>query len=120
MNIIDRALRKFGYAKAMQPLAPWQVASAESQRWTVPDGRLAETQANLYRKLSWINIAVSRVASEVATCGFEVMELVDEKTVGIINHEFEELLRRPNPRDSRYELLFNLMAYYSLTGSSYW
>jgi len=109
--------------KASQKRPDWPdvaLRAADAERWTVPDYALANNQEGLYRKLSWVNIAVSFVARACAAQALNVKRYVAEDTEDIVNHPFEMLLRRPNPSMSRQALLYATHAYKLLTGNAYW
>jgi len=136
MGIWDGLAKRFGYvpqdpytlipravpAKAA-PLtdAPaFLRAEATAEAYSIPDRSLPEAQLELYQRLTWVQIAVSTVASIGATTAFNVLQLSGEDTSDIPNHPFELLLRRPNPLHSRAEFLEGTLAYYALTGNAYW
>lgn len=98
----------------------WQLDTARNTRFDIPDGTLYKTQASLYQRLSWLQIAVSAVARAAATDPLSVKKLVDEKTEAIVNHPFELLLKEPNPLQSRFEFLESTFSYLPLTGNAYW
>ncbi len=108
--------------KAAQPqYTEWLLRTAEAEKWNMPDPSVYANQATLYQKLSWVLQAVSFVASAGALTPFEVERVVaGGKNKGIFNHEFELLLQRPNPLDSRYEFLYATIAYWKLNGNAYW
>ncbi len=118
----DNVFGALGYAKAQPVEKPpgWLVATAQAEAYSVPDRQLPEAQLELYQRLSWVQIAVSKVAEVAATTAFGVKRLVGEDTEDISNHPFELLLRRPNPLMSRAELLEATLAYHALTGNAYW
>lgn len=120
MGIIDRLAARFGYRKADQVQADWLRVSAETEGDNIPDMGLARSQLELYQKLSWVQSAVSAVARTAATTAFGVSQLTGEKTDAVENHPFELLLRRPNPLQSRFELLESTVSYHRLTGNAYW
>lgn len=122
MNFFDRVAHRLGYVKTRQVEQPpsWLQAEGAAWQWSLPDGALPEHQADLYRRLSWVQIAVSLVAQVAATTPFCVKRLNGEKKEGIVNHPFEMLLNHPNPLDSRFELLFSTFAFEALTGNAYW
>jgi len=109
-------------AKAQPIAAPpaWLTATAGAEAYTIPDRSLPAAQLELYQRLTWVQIAVSKAAEVAATTPFNVMRLAGEDTQDIPNHPFELLLRRPNPLQSRAELLESTLAYYALTGNAYW
>lgn len=118
----DNVFGALGYAKA-QPVAKppgWLVATAQAEAYSVPGRELPEAQLELYQRLSWVQIAVSKVAEVAATTAFSVKKLTGEEAEDIPNHPFELLLRRPNPLMSRAELLEATLAYHALTGNAYW
>jgi len=136
MGLLDNLVRRFGYVPVdpytlipraipakMQPVADAPAflrAEATAESYSIPDRSLPEAQLELYQRLTWVQIAVSTVASIGATTPFNVLQLAGESTDDIPNHPFELLLRRPNPLMSRAELLEATIAYYALTGNAYW
>lgn len=116
-------LDEWGYRKAAQPPAPAMLmAQADGQRWQMPDAMVAERQARLYTALTWIATAVDNVAMLGAGGVLSVKQLVggpdgDEKDIP--NHPFELLLRKPNPKDSGYEFVRDLLSWFKVTGNSY-
>lgn len=121
-EVADRVAHYFGYAKT-QPLRNvpgWLQATGYAEKFSVPDGRLAATHAELYQRLSWVQIAVGHVARAAALTAFSVRERDGEKLRDIPNHAFERLLQAPNPLHSRFELLESLFSYRKLTGNGYW
>lgn len=120
MGIIDRIAARFGYRKAEQVQADWLRLTADAEQWQLPDRSLPQAQAELYQRLSWVQAAVSAVARTAATTAFGVSRLVGEQTEAVENHDFELLLRRPNPLQSRFELLESTISYHALTGNAYW
>lgn len=118
MSILDNLLARAGYRKATQ-MAPLLQATGEGQQYTVPDLTLAEAQEQLFERLSWVYGAVMAVATMVASATLSVKKLSGEKREDVPNHPFELRLMRPNPLDSRTELLVKLASYYALTGNAY-
>lgn len=121
MGLLDRLAARFGYMKAQGKDYPqWVLATAEAATWGQLDASKWRSQAELYQRLSWVQIAVSTIANAIATAKFSVKELDGEDETDIINHDFEMLLRRPNPLVSRFELLKATASYQALTGNAYW
>jgi phage portal protein BeeE len=125
MGLIDTLAARLGYAKAadMRPPAV-MLSAADSQRWEMPDASVAERQASLYTQLTWISTAIDRVA-EIGSAGiFSVkktgtLQDTDDDDEDIPNHEFEMLLRKPNPAQSRGEFLRDALSFYKTTGNLY-
>jgi len=120
VGIIDRLAARFGYRKADQVQADWLRVTANDEQWAIPDRSLPQAQSELYLRLSWVQAAVAGVARTAATTGFSVSQLKGEDTQGVENHPFELLLRRPNPLQSRFELLEATISFHALTGNAYW
>lgn len=134
MNIIDRIAERIGYAsrttqqamveeavKAVAKKYPqWLLASAEAEKFTIPDGSMYRNQAELYQRLSWVHTAVSVTSSYAAVVPLNIKRKRGEKTKDIENHEFELLLQNPNPNQSRFEFLRATYAYILLCGNAYW
>jgi len=96
------------------------LATAEQEKYNIPSLSLPQRQAELYQRLSWVAIAVGHVANEAAGTPLEVLQDMGDDTEGIVNHEFEQLLKRPNPTQSRFELLEHTFLWRLLTGNAYW
>lgn len=116
------AIEETGLVKARprnESAPAWLTATAAVDVWRDdPEG--AERQTALYRKLSWVQLAIGTVARAVAGVPLHVQRLgADEGKQEIDNHPFEQLLRRPNPRMSRFELLESIVSYRALTGNAY-
>ena len=122
MGIFDRVFNRLGYTKATQEMEvpSWLGAAGRAEGTTQINPSKWKSQADLYRRLSWVNIAVSITAKAAASTPFAVKEMIGEETKDIINHDFEKLLYRPNPLMSRFEFLESTIAFRSLTGNSYW
>ena len=103
------------------PWEKWQLETAESEKYTLPDPSIFGNQAELYRRVSALFTAVDIVSSCGALTDFSVARLVvGKEPKDIPNHEFEMLLRNPNPLDSRYEFLYATIAFFMLNRNSYW
>lgn len=99
----------------------WQLQTAEAESYTLPDPSVYENQADLYRVLSWVLLAIDITASSAALTPFSVARIIAGKEPkDIPNHEFELLLNHPNELDSRFEFLYATIAFYRLTGNAYW
>ena len=138
MGFRDNIARLLGYAPVSQvdpysliPRAPAKAApipnppaflraEAVAEAYSIPDRDLPEAQLELYQRLSWVQIAVSKIAEVGATTAFNVLSLSGEETNDIPNHPFELLLRRPNPLQSRAEFLEGTFIDFCLTGNAYW
>lgn len=123
MSMFDRFFARLGYIKAQPPdlQAPaWARAGQEAERDQIPAAEDVAAQGELYKKLSWLQIAISVYAQSAASTPLEVQELVGEETKAIKNHPFEKRMRDPNPMQSRFEFLESHFSYRRLTGNSYW
>lgn len=121
MSIIDWAANKLGYAKAKGDEYPaWALANAAVESYAPPDLSVFDNQTRLWLKLSWLNTAVHTVASISAITKLSVKRMSGENTRDVPNHDFERLLRRPNPAQSRYQFIYDTISYRRLTGNAYW
>lgn len=102
-----------------QSPAPGFLRAGIGANTELPGLQLPEAQAELYQRLSWVQIAVSITGQTAAGTPFSVMSLKGEKTEAVENHPFELLLRRPNPLQSRMEFLEAVIGYRKLTGNAY-
>jgi hypothetical protein len=96
---------------------------ADSYHWDVPEAQEAEKQMRLYAALTWINTAIDRTA-EIAASGIYHVRKVSGEPGGaddeeIPNHPFEQLLRKPNPGQSRGEFLRDAFTMFRVTGNLY-
>src|SRR3990167_4719146 len=124
MGILDSLAARLGYAKAQPIHAPGEMLSmAEGYRWDMPQAYDAERQMRLYAALTWINTAIDRTSEIAAQGEFSVTRIVGEPGGAddeeIPNHEFEQLLQRPNPTQSRGEFLRDAFTMYRITGNLY-
>jgi len=103
-------------------LAAAMVGSNNGQPLREPDPSIYANQADLYHRISWVYGAISaktRVVGSLAN--FQVMTLDGENKTQVFNHEFEQLLRKPNPYqfDSKFEFFEALIGWLSLNGNIY-
>lgn len=99
----------------------WQLETADAESYTIPDPSVYGNQADLYRTLSWVLLAVDITAASSALTHFSVARIISGKEPkDIPNHELELLIQNPNELDSRYEFLYATTAFYKLTGNAYW
>ena len=99
----------------------WQLQTADAESYTLPDPSVYGNQADLYRTLSWVLLAVDITAAAGALTPFSVARIISGKEPkDIPNHPLEMLIKNPNELDSRYEFLYATIAFYKLTGNAYW
>lgn len=98
----------------------WLRAGADNERYNLPDLAASEAQALLYTKLAWLQIAVAALAQHAATTALQVQQRKGEGLAQIVNHPFELLLQRPNPMQSRFELLEATFSWRKVAGNCYW
>ena len=125
MSILDTLAARLGYAKAQGDKRPpgEMLSIADSYHWDVPEAQEAEKQMRLYAALTWINTAIDRTA-EIAAGGMFGVKRVSGEPGGaddeeIPNHPFEQLLRKPNPSQSRGEFLRDAFTMFRVTGNLY-
>ena len=99
---------------------PFALQQAEAERWSLPPMALPQAQAELYQRLSWVQMAIKIVADAAAVQGAQVKTVKAEKSEAIVSHPFEQLLQRPRPGMSRFELLSWTVSFLKLTGNGYW
>lgn len=111
---------------SIEGLPSWMLADAHNQRYAVPSGAYYQNQADLYRHLSWVQASVGAVSRIAAGVAFDVKRHAAptsqgrEKLTDLPHHPFEQLLQRPNPLDSRFELMETTFAFRQLSGNAYW
>lgn len=107
--------------KATPEYANWLLKTADANKYNMPDPSVFGNQADLFRRLSWVLQAVNITASSGSLPPFNVSRVVSGKEPkDIPNHPFELLLSHPNELDSRFEFLYATIAYWMLTGNTYW
>lgn len=99
--------------------AEWLQATGEANEAWSPDLGMMTSQQRLYAMLGWFQTAVKHVSNQAAGVPFNVALRTGEITEQIDNHEFEVLLREPNPSQSRFEFIKSVIAYYKITGNAY-
>ncbi len=120
MGIIENLVKRMGYTKAQEQYPDWLLATAGAEKFSIPNPAMWKSQADLYRRLSWVNIAVGTVARSCAGTALSVKKMVGEDEKDIANHPFELLIQKPNPKESRFQLLESTFSYQALTGNAYW
>jgi HK97 family phage portal protein len=121
MNIFENLRNLFsGKTQAVTRPSVWQGEQAAANLWNVPDMQAQDNQLSLYETLSWVQIAVSTVAQYAAAVPLQVHTTMGEDEEDITNHPFEMLLKRPNPLQSRFELLEATYSSYKLIGNAFW
>ncbi len=99
----------------------WLLQTAEAEQFSTDEMSAYEAQARTYQKLSWVTSACTITAQAAALARFDVKRVIsDKEPKDIPNHPFEQLLRRPNPLDSRFEFLMATVLFWMLNGNAYW
>lgn len=119
MDLIERAITKFNYYKALVQQKNYPLAMAGDAAWQYPDQQGMIRHASLYEKSSWVHTAIQFVANAAATTDFEIFTRAKGEQEEVEDHPFEQLLRRPNPLQSRFEFLVATFSYLKL-GDSFW
>ena len=120
MSIFDKLFkRNVKTATLAQPIPEWLAMDADAEKFTIPDASLYRNQADLYQRLTWLQLAVSLLANSCAVVPLSVKRAVGEKTEEIQEHPFEIKQRRPNPLVSRFELWNNFFSFHQVTGNGY-
>ncbi len=131
LPFFDRALRRIGYVK-------WRPASVIHRVEThpaidpvalaAPEMGQAAQYAGVYMASPWVYVAVNRIAEAAALVPFRVyaqgsageVASVDAGEVALPEHPFVQLLRRPNPLMSRFELIEHTVGNLEIHGNAYW
>ena len=98
--------------------------SDRSQQFYAPNYAVLENQEKAYQAISWVYIAVTRLAKSAAMVPFEVVK--PKRGTGkttwepVFQHKFVKLLDKPNEMMTRLELLEATIGYLYLTGNAYW
>ena len=108
------------YKAAYENLSPWLQATGEAHQSDILNASVSHAQ--LYTRLSWIQIAIHNVATAAITSALKVKSKkgTDGNEKDIDNHEFEQLLQQPNESMSRAEFIASTVSYHALLGNAYW
>lgn len=122
MGILERVNQRALALKASPAprLGRARAVSTPMDRWDMPDPANIEKQARIYAALSWVQIAISHVAQGVAKTPFKVYQSGGRELSVIPNHPFLDLLKNPNPLQSRYELWSATVSWKKAAGNCYW
>lgn len=135
MTIPERIFNRFGFLSEKQfnvklieavkmeidkNLPKWLGETADAAQWDMPSPTIFATQADMYRLSPILGTAVNILGNDIGTSKINVKRMVREETRDIPNHEFEVLLRNPNPADSGIEFLQYTSSNYLLNGNATW
>jgi HK97 family phage portal protein len=126
MNIFDKILLNIGimtrnaFKQEIKKLERWQIDTASSQQWLMPDPYIFANQADFYRLNANLGAALDLLAEDVGNATFNVKRRRGEETIDIPNHEFELLLESPNPLETGAELVAQTVRDYKLNGNAVW
>lgn len=121
-DILSRTFaRAFASKEAPTGRPPARLTSGgTSERYNVPDPTRAERQANLYANLSWLQIAVGKVAEACASTPFQVMQRTRTELQQVADHPLELLFEQPNSDQDQTEFLEATVAWKLIAGNCYW
>jgi HK97 family phage portal protein len=77
-------------------------------------------QSRIYSESNYVATAINQIMKAAARVVLNVMIPSGKKRIKSPDHAFEQLLRRPNARQSRYELIASTFGYLMLNGNTYW
>ena len=122
MSIIDRLAQRMGYSKGTtgRQYPPWALQRAGMEEFSFPDYVDASNKLSYFSKVSWVNTGVTMVSTIGSGAKWNVKKLKGEETVDVPNHDFERVMRNPNPTMSQSDLIFATLAYMSVCNTAYW
>src|SRR5262245_688139 len=134
MSIVENILNRFGYVtqskmkaeiteavkREIDNLPPWLSETADAMRYNMPDPSIYANQADLYRISPILGTAIEILGNDVGTSKFNVQRMVGEELRDIPNHDFETLMKNPNPFDSGMEFIQATVDSYKLNGNHIW
>lgn len=134
MSIIDNAMYRLGITtrakfkelvgeavkRELEKMPYWLDGTPEAERNNLPDPIIFANQADMYRLSPILGTALDILAGDVGLSKLNVKRMVGEETRDIPNHEFEVLMRNPNPLESGMEFLGNTIRGYKLNGNHIW
>ena len=89
--------------KRLRPHAPHIEAVAAHSRYQLSPP-IEVNSARVYQQSPWVYVAINRIVEAGALVPLRVFRLEAERRIGIANHPLEQLLSRPNPLTSGFEL----------------
>ncbi len=105
--------------RQLRPRAPHLESVAASSRFQLsPPIEVNADRA--YQQSPWVYVAINRIVEAGALVPLRVFRLEGERRIGIANHPLEQLLSRPNPLTSGFELLEQTIGSLELHGNAYW
>lgn len=134
MSIIENILNRYGYIsmkkfegqiresvkRELGKVPHFLGETADALQWSMPDPSIYANQADLYRLSPVLGAALDVLMDDVGLSKFNVKKVRGERTTDISNHEFELLLRTPNPLNSGMEFMRDTTANYKLNGNAVW
>ena len=120
MGLFDKLVTRMGYAKAKPELARWLMETADVESMVYPQYVDNNNKLSYFQRVSWVNIAIDKVATIGSGAGWNVKRREGEKTVDIPNHPFERVLDAPNPTMSKSDLIYATLAYMGVCNTAYW
>lgn len=120
MGLFDRLVSRMGYTKATPEIAKWIMETAAVESLSYPQYTDNNNKLSYFQRVSWVNIAVDKVATIGSGAEWNVKRREGEQLVDIPNHPFERVLQSPNPTMSRSDLIYATLAYMSVCNTAYW
>ena len=122
MGLFDYLAQRRGYSKGKQgsQYPAWALDRAELEGYSFPKYVDNSNKLSYFQRVSWVNIAVDKVATIGSGASWNVKRREGEDTVDVPNHDFERLMRQPNPTMSQSDLIYATMAYMSVCNTAYW
>lgn len=129
MTIFDTALSRVGLTrqsnldavkKKLDEVYYWLGETADAQRWNMPSPVIYANQADLYRLDPSLGTALDVLSNDVGISKLNIMRLVGEEERDIPNHDFELLMRNPNPMETGLEFVRDTVCNYKLNGNAIW
>ena len=105
--------------RQLRPRAPHLESVAASSRFQLSPP-IETNAARVYQQSPWVYVAINRIVEAGALVPLRVFRLEGERRIGVNNHPLEQLLSRPNPLTSGFELLEQTIGSLELHGNAYW
>ena len=122
MGIFDKWMERRGYVKVApdKQYPQWGLERAGVEAMSYPQYTDVANKISYFERVSWVNIAVDKVATVGSAADWNVKQAKGEDTVDIPNHPFEQVMKAPNPTMSRADLIYSTLAYMSVCNTAYW
>jgi len=126
-GFLDSLLRRFGYvqiekARIHDEPTYWDTAYGISA--PQPYGSTYDAEGQQYAYKSWVYTCVSAIAAAAAMVPLRLYQVTgqgeSQRKVELYKHPMLDVLRKPNPFMTRFELFEGTLSYLEINGNAFW